>query len=367
MKRYFLFSGLMAVAAGVLLLLIPAAPFARADESLAKVAEEVNKKVVKLFGAGGIRGLPAYGTGVLISKDGYILTINSHILETRDLRIHTYDGTRYHGSVVCRERELDVALVKIDYGTLKPNIDAWFDFDESVKRPTLTPGTPILAFSNMFQLGLRDDVVTVQQGTISSFSPLYGRIGVFETTYRGNVYVVDAITNNPGSGGGIITTRKGELVALIGRELRNELTNTWINYAIPLDASAEVVDKDGKKVTAKVADLVRLKDKYKILPTPPKSELTAYHGIVFVPDVVERTPPYIEEITPDSPAARAKPELKPDDLIVYVEGVPVPDISTFNSVMATHRPGDEIKLEIQRGDTLTTVPIKLEKPRTPAK
>ncbi len=71
---------------------------ARTEESFAKVSEKVNPKLVKLFGSGGIRGLPSYGSGILISPDGYILTVNSHILDTRDLRVHLYDGTRYHGA-----------------------------------------------------------------------------------------------------------------------------------------------------------------------------------------------------------------------------------------------------------------------------
>src|SRR5437763_11974398 len=93
-------------------LLAPAS--ARADQPFADVADEVNKKMVKLFGSGGFRGLASYGTGVVISPDGLILTINSHILDTRDLRVHMYDGTRYHGKVLCAEPELDVALVKIE-------------------------------------------------------------------------------------------------------------------------------------------------------------------------------------------------------------------------------------------------------------
>ena len=86
----------------------------RADESFAKVAETVNQKLVKLFGSGGFRGLVSYGTGVVVSPDGYILTINSHILDTRDLRVHMADGTRYHSKVVATEPELDIALVKIE-------------------------------------------------------------------------------------------------------------------------------------------------------------------------------------------------------------------------------------------------------------
>jgi serine protease Do len=364
MTRYLFFPALAAAAAGLLLLLggsTITAPQARGDESYDKVAEEVNKKCVKLFGAGGIRGLVSYGTGVLISKAGRIMTTNSHMLETRDLRIHTWDGTRYHGKVICREPELDIAIVEIEHAGVPPKMAAWFDFEAALKKGPMKPGTQVLAFSNMFQLGLRDDTMTVQHGTISSYSPLYGRIGVFDSTYRGNVYVLDAITNNPGSGGGVITTRKGELVGIIGRELRNELTNTWINFAIPLDASAEAVGKKGEKFKTNIAKLVHEGIKYNPIPKLDKKESVVVHGIILVPDVVERTPPYIEEVLPGSPAAKAKPELKPDDLIVYVDGVPVPDITTFNEVLAQHKPGDEIKLEVQRGDSLTTVPLKLEK------
>ena len=47
---------------------------ARADNSVADVAEQVNKKMVKLWGSGGLKGLASYGTGFFVSRDGYILT-----------------------------------------------------------------------------------------------------------------------------------------------------------------------------------------------------------------------------------------------------------------------------------------------------
>ena len=136
----------------------------------------------------------------------------------------------------------------------------------AAKMPVLEPGTNVLAFSNQFQIATRDEPMSIQRGVIAAHSKLVGRIGVFEASYRGNVYVIDAITNNPGAGGGVITTRKGELIAMIGKELRNELTNTWINYAIPFNATVEVPDKDGKKVTTSILKLVTEKEKYKPLP-----------------------------------------------------------------------------------------------------
>ena len=52
---------------------------------LPKSADKVNPKLVKLFCEGGFRGLQSYGSGILVSADGYILTVNSHILNTQDL------------------------------------------------------------------------------------------------------------------------------------------------------------------------------------------------------------------------------------------------------------------------------------------
>ena len=359
MKRLLLIPMALALAAVLCL-----GPSARTDDSFAKVADEVNLKLVKLFGSGGIRGLASYGTGVIIDRDGHILTVNSHILDTRDLRIHMADGTRYHGKVIARESELDIALIKISSGQRKPEIEGFFDVVAAAKMPVQEPGTNILAFSNQFQIATRDEPMSIQRGVIAAHSKLVGRIGVFEASYRGNVYVIDAITNNPGAGGGVITTRKGELVAMIGKELRNELTNTWINYAIPFNATIEVPDKDGKKVTTSILEVVTKKEKYKPLPDRAVVTNIAYHGITLVPNVVDRTPPYIEEVVPDSPADKAN--LKPDDLIVYVDGLPVQDINTFLKIMSTYVPDTEVKLEIQRGDKLTTVPLKLAKPIKPA-
>jgi S1-C subfamily serine protease len=338
----------------------------QAEESFAKVAEQTNRKMVKLFGSGGIRGLASYGTGIAISPDGYILTVYSHILDTTDLRVHLYDGTRYHAKVVAIEPELDVALVKIGDDRRKVTLEHYFDVVEAARRPRAKPGTEVLAFTNQFQIATRDEPMTVQQGVIAAVSKLYGRIGIFQATYRGDVYVVDAITNNPGSGGGALTTRTGELLGLVGKELRNELTNTWINYAIPISSKITVRQPDGKEVTVSILDLVEQKEDYKPVQTPPREGGGGgFHGIVLVPNVVDRTPPYIDDVIPGSPADKA--DLKPDDLIVYVNGLPVGDIATFNDLMSRYRPKDEIKLEIQRGEKLTTVAIVLEEPKKPKK
>src|SRR5438105_15579893 len=95
------------------LLFLIAAP-AVAQRPFGEVAREVNKKLVKVYGSGGFRGLPAYGTGILISPKGMILTSANHLLDTQDLRVHLADGTRYHAKVVVIEPVLDAAIIRLD-------------------------------------------------------------------------------------------------------------------------------------------------------------------------------------------------------------------------------------------------------------
>jgi serine protease Do len=350
--------GSLALAA-VLFVALPA----RADESFAKVAEDVNPKMVKLFGSGGIRGLAAYGTGMLVSPDGYILTVYSHILDTQDLRVHLADGTKYNGKVVATEPELDVALVKIDKVEGLP----YFDVVEAAKKPLADSGTRVVAFSNEFEIGTREDPMSVQQGWVCAYARLHGKIGIHNAAFTGNVYIVDAITNNPGAAGGALTNYKGELLGIIGKELRNELTNTWVNYAVPIQAkvTVRVPDPDKpmefKDLTISILDMVEKKENYKPAPKREKVEGGGYHGIVFVPNVVDRTPPYVEELDPNSPAAKAG--LKPDDLVVYVNGLPVVSVQAFDELLERYRPGETIKLEVRRGDKLTSFELKLEQPK----
>jgi S1-C subfamily serine protease len=347
----------------VVLLALPLAGPARAEESFAETCDKVNPKLVKLFGAGGIHGLQSYGSGIIVSADGYILTINSHLIDTQDLRVHLEDGRRYHGKVVAIEPELDIALIKIGDNRNKVEDLSFFDVVAAAKREPVEPGTGVLAFSNQFQIATRDEPMSVQRGVVASYTKLYGRLGIFEATYKGNVYVVDAITNNPGAAGGALTTRKGELLGIVGKELRNELSNTWINYAIPINSRITVTQADGKEATVSILDLIEKKEKYKPLTLPKKNEGPGvYTGIILVADPVERTPPYVEDVVPNSPADKAK--LRPDDLIVYVDGLLVGDIRTYHEILSRYNPNQTVKLEIQRDRKLQTITLKLEKPKT---
>ena len=331
-----------------------------ADGPFDKVVREVNQKSVKLFGSGGFRGLSSYGSGILISPDGYILTAATQMLDTQDLRVHLYDGRRMHAKVLVVEPELDAALVKITTDPKDPPLDLpYFNLAEAAKLPPSQPGDWVLAFSNQFEIASRDEPVSVQRGVVSAIAKLSGRRGIFEAPYHGDVLYLDAITNNPGSAGGALTNRKGELVGMIGKEFRNTLSDTWVNYATPITAKLEIKEDEKPRVISMLEFADKgMKGEWKAtVRVKPKGGPGAYHGIIFVPDIVERTPPYVEYVEPGSPAAKAG--LRPDDLLVYADGEPIYSIRAFKGMVKQSKPGLKITLEIRRGEKLTTVELTL--------
>jgi serine protease Do len=344
-----------------LAVLIAATGVVLAQQSFTVTAAKVNPKLVKLFGAGGFKGLPSYGTGILISPKGYILTVNNHILTTSDLRVHVYDGRAFHAKVIAKEPDLDLAILKME-----EDVDflPHYDLAAVSKQPLAEAGDWVLAMSNCFQVATRDEPMSIQRGVIASVAELRGRRGVFDAAFTGDVYFIDAITNNPGAAGGAIVDRKGQLLGVIGRELKNNLTDTWINYAIPIQAKIQYPDEKTKKtVIVDVAEFaakgmkgeyVRDHDKTK------KDEYAGFTGILLVPNPVMATPPYIDEVLPGSPAAQAG--LRPDDLIVYVDGELVPTVKQFRDVVKFIAPGNDLNVDVQRGTKMHSYKVKVADP-----
>ena len=339
-----------------------------AQEPVTKVAVDVNKKMVKLFGIGGFKGLPSYGTGIVVSAEGHILTVNNHILINPGILVHLSDGRQYQAKVLAREPQLDVALLKIDEEVVSlPH----YQFDVEAARPMAENGDWSLAFSNQFKIAMRDEPMSVQRGGIAAVADLRGRRGVFDAPYAGDVYFLDGVACNPGAAGGAVTNRKGHLLGLLGRELRDSRIDTWINYAVPIQAFVDVQREDKKsgkteKVKVSMATFVNegIKGTYKQSTTVARVDKGGYHGIVLVVNAVASVPPYVEEVVVGSPAHKAG--LIADDLILYVDGYSVPTIKVFLETMKQFGPGTEVSIQLQRGNRLESVKLKLtNQPKVP--
>lgn len=325
--------------AAVLAALACAGEAARAD-SFAETIATVQPKLAKIYGAGGVRGLEAYQSGMLISADGYVLTVWSYVLDSDVVTVTLNDGRKFSAQLVGADPRLEIALLKIDAQELP-----YFNLDAAVEAHS---GDRVLAFSNLYGVATGNEPASVLHGVISARTKLTARRGVFQSPYQGEVYVLDAMTNNPGAAGGVLTDRQGRLLGLLGKELRNALNNTWLNYALPIGELVAAVEdiKLGKTRPRSADDDVR---------RPVEAHDLATLGVILVPDVLPKTPPFIDRIAPGSPADEAG--LKADDLVLFVNGRIVPSCRTLTSEISLIDRADEVRLTVQRDSELIEVTL----------
>ncbi|MFK7822320.1 MAG: S1C family serine protease [Planctomycetaceae bacterium] len=305
----------------------------------------VQARIVKIYGAGGIRNLHSYSSGVMIDPRGYVMTVWNHVLDTPELSVVLHDGRRFQAAVVNAEPSLDLAVLKLESG------DENFPAYKLQDARDVPVGTRVLAFSNMFKVAKGDEPVSVVHGVISARSKLSTKRGVSDVSIDSELYVIDAITNNAGSEGGLLTTLSGRPVALIGRQLRNAQTNTWVNYAVPLTTLrgtvAQIVEG---RFTAKST---RSNDQ------AAKNFQPEDLGLVLVPNVVQRTPGYVDSVLRGSVSETAG--IQREDLLVFVNDRLVRSCSEVRDAVGGLLPGRQIEIVVRRGDTLKT--FQIETPR----
>ncbi len=322
-------------------------------QSTSETIASVSPKVVKIFGAGGSKNLYAYGSGFLVSPQGHIVTVWSHILDSDTVSVVLNDGRRFEGKVVAPEPPLDLAVLKIEAEGLP-----YFDLNQAI---SVGPGTRVLGFSNAFKVATGDEPVSVIHGVVAAKTSLAARRGAFESPYTGPVYVVDAVTNNAGAAGGVLTTWDGRLVGMIGKELRNTQTNTWLNYVMPISELRETVEQiiSGRFNSKKPDDD---DDEGGLTKKRPNRYDAADFGIITIPDVVARTPAYIDRILPGSLAETAG--LHPNDLILFVGENLVQTCHTLKDELGRLESGDQLKIVVRRDDKLVSVVISVPKKMT---
>ena len=314
-----------------------------ASGDFADTCKKTWPKVVKIFGAGGLKRLHAYSSGIIVSQEGHVLTVWNHVLETDELRVVLDDGQRFKASLQLVDTELEAAVIKIEAEDLP--------FYKLKKAPPARPGEWILSFSNAYRVATGNEKPTVMHGVISAVANLNARRGVFDSSYKGTVYLVDGITNNPGAGGGAVTNAKGELIGMVGKELKSKLTNTWLNYAIPSAVLAPLVARA-------VAGETSVPSAPEITRPVEKKGTAGRHGIILVPAVLRGTPSYIDEIEEDSPAKTAG--LKPDDLILFIEREFIGSCKNFREVISHHQPGDKINILVKRKQEILSIEMELD-------
>ena len=277
---------------------------------------EAEPKIVKIYGAGGIRGLEAYQSGFVISDEGHVLTAWSYVLDTDAVVVTLSDGRRFEAELLGADPRLEIAILKIDGSTP--------DFFSLAESRQLMAGDRVLAFSNLYGIATGNEPSSVLHGTVSAVTPLSARRGVFKTPYNGPAYIIDAVTNNSGAAGGALTDHAGRIAGILGKELRSAETNAWLNYAIPINELRDSVQAiiEGRTIETPEEELTVAEDPW----------TSQRMGVRFVPNVLAVTPPFVEQVVADSIADRVG--LQPDDLVIYVDQTLVRSLSELQKELS---------------------------------
>jgi serine protease Do len=268
------------------------------------------------------------GSGIVISKDGEILT-NYHVVRNADvIKVKLADQTEHEARLIGKDGRTDLALIKIRKTVVN------LPFAKLGMSSQLEVGDWVMAIGNPF--GLEH---TVTAGIVSAKGRVIGA-GPYD-----NFIQTDA-SINPGNSGGPLINATGEVVGVNSAIFSQSGGNVGIGFAIPIDLARKVVEqlrKNGRVVRGWLG--VRAQD----VPaaTAATLGLTRNPGDMAV----------VTEVTESSPAAEAG--IKTGDIIVEFNGKTVPKSHDFPSVVAETAPGQKVTLKIVRDKKEQVVSVKI--------
>lgn len=294
--------------------------------------ELAQQKTVKIFGAtvGKVKG---YGTGIVVSGDGKILTGYGVYLTGSRVRVGLPDGAIHDARVLKRDPALQLALLQIDAETP--------EFFELSEKPIGEKGDWIVTVSNAFRVADRDEPLSVNLGVLSLRTSISARRTSRDIEYEGELVLIDAITSNPGAAGGAVVNVDGDLVGMIGRVIESSETNTRLNYAVPADLLRRFVVGQATKRVATI-------------PTTNRGEKGEL-GIRLFRLGGSLGPAYIDRVERGSPASLAK--LRPDDLIVSIGGNKIATIRDYAAAEEQLVAGEEVIIVVKRGRDLHRIAL----------
>ena len=271
----------------------------------------------------------AFGSAVVIDPTGYLVT-NFHVIaEATDISIQLADGQRASPRIVGVDAETDLALLKVDVGTL-PSIALG-------NSSQLRIGDIVLAIGNPYGLSK-----SVTQGIVSGL----GRSELGELTTFQDFIQTDAAINAGNSGGALVNVR-GELVGLNTAILAQDSGTEGIGFAIPVDlvrGVAEEIKQHGRVIRGYLG----------FLPDDMTNAERSSRGIENNVGIILST------VYENSPAAAAG--LQAGDVIIAINGQAIVSQRQAQLLVAGASPGDAVEVVGNRdGEQFETRVIATER------
>lgn len=270
----------------------------------------------------------AYGSGVVLSPDGYIVT-NNHVVEGADAVEVTFNNKVVReATIVGTDPTSDLALVKVDGKDLN-----YLVFGDSDK---VKVGEWVLAVGNPFNL-----TSTVTAGIVSAKARDISILG--EGSSVESFIQTDAAVNRGNSGGALVNTR-GELIGINAAIASHTGSYEGYSFAIPSNIVRKVVD-----------DLLMYGETQRayigLYPQEMNAQLAEKAGMKEIKGV------YVAGLTTQGAAEKAG--IKQGDVLTRVNGNEVNTVTQLLESVHQYRPGDEVKVDVVREGRSSSYKVKL--------
>ena len=275
----------------------------------------------------------AGGSGVIISKDGYVVT-NNHVVDgATKLRVKLNDGRTFDAKLIGKDSATDLALLKIDGDDDLPTLP----FGSS---DALRLGEWVLAIGSPFDLQS-----TITAGIVSAKAR---NLGAIPNDFRIESFIQTDAAVNPGNSGGALVNTRGELVGI--NTLIKSQTGSYIGYsfAIPEAIVRKVVvdlKEYGVVQRAMLGIMFRPVDQ-DFLDSEGKELGIKELGGIYVASVVEG-------------GSASEAGIRKGDIILSIDGVKVNDSATVQELIARRRPNDKVKISVKRDGDVKQIDVTL--------
>ena len=262
------------------------------------------------------------GSGIIINKEGIIVT-NNHVVENAvNISVRLADKRIFRGEVIGRDDKADIALVKINAGNLSA-----LEFGDSEK---VEVGEPVIAIGNPYGYDF-----TVTTGIISAKHRERG-----PTEYRDFLQTDASI--NPGNSGGPLVNLRGEVIG-INTFIVSEGIAGELGFAIPSNLV--------KDLTEQILEFGKVERGFMGLRVNDFVDLDETGS----GRIVEGS--LVVGVLEDGPSAESGIEI--NDLIIKINNKTIADSNSLRNLIASYRPGEKVKVIINRNKTIMEFDIKL--------
>lgn len=273
----------------------------------------------------------ATGSGVILTKDGYIVTNNHVVAGAYEIYVTLNDKRNFKAKIIGRDPATDLAVIKIESNDLQ-----FIDFGNS---DALHIGEWVLAVGNPFNL-----TSTVTAGIVSAKARDLHLVGPQHNSAIASYIQTDAAVNS-GNSGGALVNEQGKLIGINAAIASNTGSYTGYSFAIPSNIVKKVV-----------GDLIQYGKVKRAFLGVQLSELTAEIANYLKMNKIEGV--FIANVISNGAAYQAG--IKSKDVILQIDGLKVNSTSELVERLGQYQPGETIVVRVWRNGISRDFPVKLD-------